>query len=77
MERSRNKQRTNYFDAGERMIKNGKLLPCTYCDKVAIPGSDPPVCEDHKDAPMKKKASEGPSTMKELESLKCSSSKLP
>lgn len=56
------------------MIKNGKFIPCTYCDKVSIQGSDPPVCEEHKNEPMKKKATEGPSTIKELENIKCSSS---
>lgn len=54
------------------MIKNGKFIPCTYCDKISIPGSDPPVCEEHKDADMHKEAAEQePKTLKELESLKC------
>lgn len=40
--------------------------PCTYCDAEAIPGTYPPVCEEHKNV---KKASENeePSTLKELE----------
>lgn len=47
--------------------KNGKFLPCTYCDKTALPDTDPPVCEEHKK--IKKKASKG-KTIKELESIK-------
>lgn len=48
------------------MEKNGKEhIPCTYCDKDALDGTNPPVCADHIHT---KQASAGPSTLKELES---------
>lgn len=49
------------------MDKTGKLnIPCTYCEKDALPDSDPPVCEEH--AKMVKKASKDEArTLKELE----------
>jgi hypothetical protein len=42
------------------MDKQSKLnIPCTYCDKDALPDTDPPACAEHKDmAALKKKASE-------------------
>lgn len=47
------------------MDKTGKEhLVCTYCDKDALPNTDPPVCKDHI---MVKKASPEASTLKELE----------
>lgn len=47
------------------MIKqSNKGIPCTYCDNKAIPDTDPPVCEEHKD--LKKKATKD-ITLKELE----------
>ena len=46
------------------MDKTGKLnIPCTYCDKDALPDSDPPVCEEH--ARLAKQAAK-----KEAEALK-------
>lgn len=32
------------------MDKNGKMgIQCTYCDRLALQDTDPPVCSDHKD----------------------------
>lgn len=50
------------------MIKNGKHIQCTYCEKTALQDTDPPVCEEH--AKLKKKASKSPRTLKELASKK-------
>ena len=50
------------------MIKNGKHIQCTYCEKPALQDTDPPVCEEH--AKLKKKASKTPKTLKELDSKK-------
>ena len=50
------------------MIKNGKYIQCTYCEKTALQETDPPVCEEH--AKLKKKASKTPKTLKELDSKK-------
>ena len=47
------------------MIKNGSVLQCTYCQEPALKNTEPPVCEKHKE--LHKKASEGPSTLKELD----------
>lgn len=31
------------------MDKQSNLnIPCTYCDKDALPNTDPPVCAEHK-----------------------------
>lgn len=47
------------------MDKNAaEHLLCIYCDKEALPDTDPPVCADH--IKLDKKASE-PATIKELE----------
>lgn len=49
------------------MNKNSALnIPCTHCDQTAIPGTNPPVCEEHQE--LVKKSSTEPSTLKELES---------
>jgi hypothetical protein len=49
--------------------RSSEGLPCTYCDLDAIPGTNPPCCELHKD--LVKEASEtkksAPSTLKELD----------
>lgn len=59
------------------MDKQSNLhIPCTYCDKDALPNTDPPVCEEHRDRPsLGKKASIckkhcgcGYDTLKELSS---------
>jgi len=51
------------------MIKNGKHLQCTYCEKTALQDTDPPVCEEHQK--LKKKASKKePKTLRELDSEK-------
>ena len=47
------------------MIKNGKFLQCTYCEKQALPDTEPPVCEEHNK--LQKKASDKPKTLKELD----------
>ena len=47
--------------------KSSENIPCTYCDKDARPGTNPPVCKEHLDGPLNKEAAEGPSTLKELE----------
>ena len=48
--------------------KSSEGIPCTYCDKDALPGTDPPVCEEHKAMGETKQASEHePETLKELE----------
>ena len=47
------------------MIKNGKHLQCTYCEKTALQDTDPPVCEEHNK--MKKKSSKSPKTLRELD----------
>lgn len=39
-------------------------IPCTYCGKPALPGTEPPVCKEHFE--MRKNASADPSTLKEL-----------
>ena len=41
-------------------------LPCTYCEKDALEGTNPPVCADHL---LNQQASEEekPATLKELE----------
>ena len=39
-------------------------IPCIYCGNPALPDTDPPVCAEHVTT---KQASEGPSTLKELE----------
>ena len=32
------------------MDKNGKLgMRCTYCERPAVPDTDPPVCSEHAD----------------------------
>jgi len=38
---------------------------CIYCDADALPGTEPPVCEEHKNT---KQASETPVNLKDLES---------
>ena len=51
------------------MIKNSnEHIPCTWCDKDALPNTDPPACELHKDKSLKKEASEkkGLTTLKEV-----------
>ena len=53
-----------------KMIKNGKFLQCTYCQKQALPNTEPPVCEEHNK--LRKKASH-PKTLKELDSVDRSS----
>ena len=51
------------------MEKTGKLnIPCTYCDKDALPDTDPPVCEEHLN--MQKNAHMAGATLKELETRK-------
>lgn len=47
------------------MIKNGKHLQCTYCEKTALQDTDPPVCEEYNK--LKKKSSKKPKTLKELD----------
>lgn len=48
------------------MDKNSaEHVPCTYCDKDAIPETYPPVCEEHKNIKQASDDSE-PSTLKEL-----------
>ena len=47
------------------MIKNGKFLQCTYCEKQALPNTEPPVCEEHNK--LDKKAASQPKTLKELD----------
>lgn len=45
---------------------------CAWCDKPAIPGTNPPACRDHIDKPLDKKASdeqEKPENLKQLESF--------
>ena len=40
------------------MEKNSnENIVCAYCDKDAIPGTNPPVCEDHISHTQEKKAS--------------------
>lgn len=48
------------------MIKNSnEHIPCVHCDRDAVPGTDPPVCEEH--MKLKKKASAADAeTLKEL-----------
>ena len=49
------------------MIKNGKHIQCTYCEKTALQDTEPPVCEEH--AKLKKKAGKKQAkTLKELDS---------
>ena len=48
------------------MNKNSALnIPCIHCDNNAIPGTNPPVCEEHQE--LTKKGSKEASTLKELE----------
>lgn len=46
--------------------QSSEHIPCTWCDRDALPNTDPPACELHKD--MHKQASESidPKTLKEL-----------
>ena len=49
--------------------KSNENIPCTYCDRDALPNTDPPVCEIHAKEPVVKEASEDkPDTLKELAS---------
>ena len=34
--------------------KSSENIPCTYCDKDALPGTNPPVCKEHLDGPLNK-----------------------
>lgn len=43
-------------------------LVCTWCDKPAVKGTEPPACAEHAQRQLDKQADEGPSTLKELES---------
>ena len=58
--------RVHHHD-GVAMRKNSaEGIQCTYCDKPALPETEPPVCEEH--VKMKKQASKKePETLKELE----------
>ena len=48
------------------MIKTGKMgIKCTYCDAEALPDTEPPVCEEHKE--LRKEASAEATTLKELQ----------
>ena len=40
-------------------------IPCTYCEKDALPDTFPPVCEEHKNI-KKASADDEPATLKEL-----------
>lgn len=42
-------------------------IPCIYCEKDALPNTDPPVCVEHSDLVKKGSVS---STLKELEAKK-------
>ena len=44
--------------------RSNEDIQCTYCDNNALPNTDPPVCEKHKNT---KQASAEPTTLKELE----------
>lgn len=45
---------------------SSEQIPCTYCEKQALPNTDPPVCEEHEK--LKKSATdEEQKTLKELE----------
>lgn len=48
--------------------RSNEHIPCAYCDEDAIPGTEPPVCEKHRDEAQRKKASaeDMPDTLKEL-----------
>ena len=48
--------------------RSNEHIPCAYCDEDALPGTEPPVCERHRDEAQRKKASEddAPETLKEL-----------
>ena len=49
------------------MNKNSALnIPCTHCDQTAIPGTNPPVCEEHQE--LVKRGSKEASNLKELDS---------
>jgi hypothetical protein len=43
--------------------RSNEGIPCTYCDADALPGTNPPVCEEHLHT---KTASDEPKTLKEL-----------
>lgn len=48
------------------MDKNSaEHIPCTYCEKDALPDTYPPVCEEHKNI-KKASADDEPTTLKEL-----------
>jgi len=50
------------------MKRSSENVPCTYCDRDALPGTEPPVCEACMGDGLGKKASaEGPVTLKEVE----------
>lgn len=46
--------------------RSSEGVPCTYCDNLAVPGTEPPVCEEH--LKLHKQASAKPATLKELDS---------
>ena len=43
-------------------------VTCTWCDKPAVKGTEPPACVEHAQRSLEKTAEEGPNTLKELES---------
>lgn len=49
--------------------RSSEGLPCTYCERDAIPGTHPPCCELHKDLVKEASAEKesAPSTLKELD----------
>lgn len=53
--------------------QSNQNIPCTWCDRPALPNTDPPACEVHQKDPPKyqeKTASEHPLTLKELDNVK-------
>lgn len=48
--------------------KSSEGIPCLFCERDAVKGSDPPVCERHMKE-LRKEASRVPRTMKELDNM--------
>lgn len=49
------------------MMKNSaENVPCTYCDNDAVPGTEPPVCQEHMELVKKSAEDTGPETLKEM-----------
>ena len=49
--------------------KSNQGLPCIFCERDAVPNSDPPMCEHHMKLDKKAGLRRYPKTLKELDAL--------